>query len=99
MFFNYKNYKRFYSANNIRFQASSLAVLVFEVPVSVPLSGIELYKQFVAANLGTLISQRLLENEDKIRYEFISKMVSILNIQNRRPWREIYIFAVVHTFF
>ena len=85
MFFNYKNYKRFYSANNIRLQASSLAVLVFEVPVSVPLSGIELYKQFVAANLGTLISQRLLENEDKIRYEFISKMVSILNIQNRFP--------------
>lgn len=50
-------------------KASSLAVLVFDVPAAVPFTGIELYKQFVAANLGTLISQRLLENEDKIRLE------------------------------
>jgi hypothetical protein len=62
-----EDFQVFERQNMIEILASSLAVLVFEVPVSVPLSGIELFKQFVAVNLGTLISQRLLENEDKIR--------------------------------
>ena len=64
-------------------KASSLAVLVFDVPAAVPFTGIELYKQFVAANLGTLISQRLLENEDKIRFEKFSfeKCLSLATLE------------------
>ncbi|CAG5113095.1 Oidioi.mRNA.OKI2018_I69.chr2.g7238.t1.cds [Oikopleura dioica] len=85
--------------------ASSLAVLVFEVPPSVPLSGIELYKQFVSTNLGTLISQRLVENEDKIRYFGTIETPPSLLITGTRPslyrlaeaWRNRLLKAPEHT--
>ncbi|CBY22534.1 unnamed protein product [Oikopleura dioica] len=85
--------------------ASSLAVLVFEVSPSVPLSGIELYKQFISTNLGTLISQRLVENEDKIRYFGTIETPPSLLITGTRPslfrlaeaWKNRLLKAPEHT--
>jgi len=54
--------------NSVVQLASCLAAIVLRVPISVPISGVELFKQFIQSNLGSLSSLGLLSNDDKLRF-------------------------------
>ena len=49
-------------------KASCLAAIVLRVPISIPISGVELFRQFIQSNLGSLSSLGLLSNDDKLRF-------------------------------